>query len=110
MSYRSPSWVRAEHKARGEATSELFHTEAQWQREAAWLSTQREVPVESALSRVKTGSWSLGGTRVLEWASWHLRALEQGLGQNVEEAGRVIPSAACLLTACQDPATGHLFC
>lgn len=33
----------------------------------------------------------------------------RGLGQNVEEAGRVILSAACLLTACQDPATGHLF-
>lgn len=31
------------------------------------------------------------------------------LGQDVEKAGGVILSAACLLTACQDPATGHLF-
>lgn len=40
MSYTSPSRVRAEHRAWGEATSELSHTEAQRQREAAWLSMQ----------------------------------------------------------------------
>lgn len=61
---------------------------------------------------VKTGSWSLGGTGS-GMGKPECQALEgsgaRGLGQNVEEAGRVILSAACLLTACQDPATGHLF-
>lgn len=65
---------------------------------------------------------SLHSARSQDWfleQGWHTGsgmgklALEgsgaRGLGQNVEEAGRVILSAACLLTACQNPATGHLF-
>lgn len=46
-----------------------------------------------------------------EWASQYSGGSGgAGLGQDAGEASRAILSTACMLTACQDPATGHLFC
>lgn len=64
MSYTSPSRARAEHRAPAAATSKLSHTEAQRQRQAAWLPMHCEVPVESALSkasRLVPGAWAAHG-------------------------------------------------
>ena len=64
MFYTSPSRARAEHRAPAAATSKLSHTEAQRQKQAAWLSMHCEVPVESALSkasRLVPGAWAAHG-------------------------------------------------
>lgn len=102
--------VSTRKPSRARTTSKLSHTGAQWQRQAAWLSVHCEVPAESALSkasRLVPGAWAAHGF-------WNGKLALEGsgaawLGQDVEKAGGVILSAACLLTACQDPATGHLF-